>query len=252
MKNPFPGMNPFIEGYKWSPLHGSMITYVQEALVEQLPEGYFLESEITLYVDAGGSNETTYIVPDVYIVEDPANDYGTSGTITLTPPTKRRSYPMAKVRSLRILDAKNRGLVTSIELLSPANKTGSGLKKYRAKREKVLLAQVNLVEIDLLRDGKRVDFHTTSDTDYLVQVTDQAKDEVQEWHVDIFDKLPTVPIPLLPEDEPLKLDLQAVFDRTFKMTTLPRALTYELSELAPPLKDAKKIERMESFLNSIN
>jgi hypothetical protein len=251
MKNPFPGMNPFIEGYKWSPLHGSMIYKIQDTLVEQLPEGYFLESETTLYVDAGGANETTHIIPDVYIVEDPASDYETSGAVTLTPPTKRRSAPLAKVRSLRIVDANNRGLVTSIELLSPANKSGSGLKQYRSKREKLLLAYVNLVEIDLLRGGERVDFYSTSDSDYLVQVIDRFNDEALEWHIEMFDRLPTIPIPLLPKDEPLKLDLQAVFERTFKRTTLPRALTYDFNELTPPLEDPKKIERMKSFLADI-
>jgi len=248
MSNPFPGMNPFIEGYKWSPLHGSMIYKMQDALIEQLPEGYFLESETTLYVDSGGLNETTHIVPDIHILEDPAGDYGASGKATLTPPSERRSYPVAKVRSLKILDANDRELITSIELLSPANKTGKGLKQYRTKRENIIQAQVNLVEIDLLRGGEKVDFYSNSDPDYLVQVTDQFKDEVLAWHIDIFDKLPTVPVPLLPEDAPLILDLQAVFNRTFKSTTLPRALTYEMSELHPPLKDPGKIERMKSFL----
>ena len=128
------------------------------------------------------------------------------------------------------------------------NKTGSGLKKYRGKREQALLAQVNLVEIDLLRGGERADFYTTATSDYLVQVTDRFKDEVQEWHIDLFDRLPTVPIPLLPEDQPLTLDLQAVFERTFRRTTLPRALTYDLNELVPPLTDPEKIERLKGYL----
>jgi len=131
-------------GFKWSPLHGSMIYKIQDALIEQLPEGYFLESETTLYVDQSLGNEISHILPDIHVVEDPTSDYGASGASTLTPPTTRRSSPMIKVRSLRIIDADDRGLVTSLELSSSANNTGAGLDQYRNKREKYYLPTVTL------------------------------------------------------------------------------------------------------------
>lgn len=85
-----------------------------------------------------------------------------------------------------------------------------------------------------------------------MQVTDRISDEVQEWHIGILDHLPTEPVPILPKDNPLALNLQAVFNKTFKSTTLSRALTYEIIELHPPLKDAEEIERMKSFLSGLH
>lgn len=41
-------------------------------------------------------------------------------------------------------------MVTIIEVLSPANKSGDGREKYIQKQTELLNAQVNLVEIDLL------------------------------------------------------------------------------------------------------
>src|SRR5439155_20452495 len=50
-------------------------------------------------------------------------------------------------------------LVTVIEVLSPTNKLpgSDGSREYAHKRERLLESHVNLVEIDLLRGGQRID-----------------------------------------------------------------------------------------------
>jgi hypothetical protein len=47
-------------------------------------------------------------------------------------------------------------LVTLIEILSPANKCGRGLKDYQYKRRAWFEAAINLVEIDLLLGGEPI------------------------------------------------------------------------------------------------
>src|SRR5205085_108716 len=45
-------------------------------------------------------------------------------------------------------------VVTTIELLSHTNKSGSGRKEYRAKQTEILASDSNLIEVDLLRSGE--------------------------------------------------------------------------------------------------
>lgn len=252
MKNPFPGMNPFIEGYKWSSFHVSMIVYMQEALIEQLPEGYFLEAETTLYVDDSDLEKSPTFRPDVSLLKDGEDSYSDGGqAATLTPPTNRRKKERIKVRSLQILNADNRELVTSIELLSPANKKGDGLKQYRKKRQHMLDASVNLVEIDLLRGGYRADTGATSSGPYLVQVFDGYQEEILEWSVGLFETLPTIPVPLRAEVKPLVLSLQTVFERTFTLSTLPRSLSTNIADLRPPIEDEGDLKVLKSYLAEI-
>jgi hypothetical protein len=51
--------------------------------------------------------------------------------------------------------AKRKWLVTITEILSPTIKRGQGRKEYLEKREQILLGSAHLLEIDLLRKGKR-------------------------------------------------------------------------------------------------
>ena len=59
---------------------------------------------------------------------------------------------------LQILDTRSGGrVVTVIDVLGPSNKrSGEGQRLYRQQQQECLDARVNLVEIDLLRDGQRV------------------------------------------------------------------------------------------------
>jgi Protein of unknown function (DUF4058) len=55
---------------------------------------------------------------------------------------------------LKIVDAQDRRVITVVEMLSPTNKTpGKDRNAYLAKREEYSAANVNLVEINLLRAG---------------------------------------------------------------------------------------------------
>src|SRR5262245_33283918 len=57
---------------------------------------------------------------------------------------------------IEILHKPDRNLVTVLELLSPANREQPGRTEYLAKRRAILYQMVNLVELDLLRAGRRI------------------------------------------------------------------------------------------------
>ena len=56
---------------------------------------------------------------------------------------------------VEIRDVANSVIVTVIEVLSPTIKAGEGRTDYLRKRRAILNSDVNLVELDLLRDGLR-------------------------------------------------------------------------------------------------
>lgn len=242
-------MNPFIEGYKWSPFHLLMIARMHDVLIDQVPAGFMVEAETTLSIDDALFNERNHKKPDISLIEEEKNKNAPSVvTNTLTPPTRRQQLSATKIRSLHIRDLKNRELVTSIELLSPTNKRGTGLKRYRSKRDQMHEAYVNLVEIDLLRGGERPGFSDRSECAYLVEVLDETTEELLQWQIGLFDRLPTVPVPLRSGMNALKLDLQAIFHRVFDRSALPYALSYNLSDLRPPVEDDAEREKLMACL----
>jgi hypothetical protein len=103
-----------------------------------------------------------------------------------------------------------RRLVTCIEVLSPTNKRGPGREEYAAKRFQILSGDAHLVEIDLLRAGTR--FPTAQPlpaAPYFVFVSRAGRrNEVEVWPIALQQPLPVVPIPLLPGDAAVPLDLQ--------------------------------------------
>ena len=122
---------------------------------------------------------------------------------------------------LKIVDRESREVVTVVEVLSPSNKhPGSyGLLAYRAKRQGLLMSQSHLVEIDLLRGGKRIEFRNALPvSDYLVHVSRvEERPDGRAWPIRLEEPLPPIPIPLRAPDADVELDVQqvlsAIYDR---------------------------------------
>jgi hypothetical protein len=141
----------------------------------------------------------------------------------------------------------DRRLVTSIEVLSLTNKTKGqqGRDLYLRKQREILNSKVNLVEVDLLRLGE----HTTAVPIQLLV----AKVDGFDYHVCVhrFDnledyfvypiqltwRLPVIAIPLLPDDHPVVLDLQAVFDRAYDAGPYKKEIRYDEDIPEPPLPE---------------
>lgn len=121
-------------------------------------------------------------------------------------------------------------LVTSIELLSPANNEDPGFSEYLAKRADLMAQPVHLVELDLLIGGRRLPMDDPLPPgDYYAFVSRAAlrpESDVFAWSV--RRALPTIPIPLSHPDPDIRLDLAGVFAATFRRGRYERSIDYGL------------------------
>ena len=103
------------------------------------------------------------------------------------------------------------------ELLSPTNKqTGSHRSQYLVKRANLLNSTVHVVEIDLLRGGLPMPLADRPPGLYSVLVSRAgARPRADFWPFGLRDPLPTVPIPLRPDDRDARLDLRSILDRVY-------------------------------------
>jgi hypothetical protein len=123
----------------------------------------------------------------------------------------------------------DRELVTSIEILSPSNKSASGHGEYWTKRASMILQGVHLVEIDLLLQGRRLpvieplppgDFYA-----FISRGDRRPRCEVYPWS--IRRPLPKLPIPLKAPDADVILDLAKAFETTFDGGRFEQNLLYK-------------------------
>ena len=144
--------------------------------------------------------------------------------MSVAQPVRVRRSPPPTLRRLKIIDPGDGGrLVTSIEFLSPANKVGRrGREQYQTKRGEMIDADVNVVEIDLLRGGRWIvnvssRSHPSFDaTPYVVCVTrGERPDEAEVYPASYQEPLPTIAIPLRRDDADVALSLQSLVDAAF-------------------------------------
>ncbi len=123
---------------------------------------------------------------------------------------------------------KKRRLVTVIEFLSPTNKRGTGRREYLKKRERILTSTTHLLEIDLLRNGKRVPMQeplpAAANFIFLCRAEKRARTEV--WPIRLDQVPPTVPVPLLPPDSDVLLDMQQAFTSVYDLCGFDLAVDY--------------------------
>jgi hypothetical protein len=114
---------------------------------------------------------------------------------------------------------------------------------YRAKQREVLAGHAHLIEIDLLRAGTHVTAvpgdiakDKAGPFDYHVSVHrfDRPKEFVV-YPIHLRRRLPVITVPLLPEDPPVQLDLQAAFDRAYDAGPYRKTIRYGKDPIDPPL-----------------
>jgi len=227
MPSPFPGMDPFIEMEEWSDFHGAMIFACRSLLAPQLRPRYVVRAEARVYLERA-CQESRPLQPDVSIAEarresrSPKARRTAAQTTVLEPelfdipvPEEQREH------FLVIRDRARREVVTVIEFLSPANKRpgGDGYREYYAKRAELLSRHVHLVEIDLLRAGRRLTSvqSLSPATDYCAFIHRheiRPKAQVLQWT--IRDRLPAIQVPLATGEADVRLDLQAAFETAYE------------------------------------
>jgi hypothetical protein len=131
-----------------------------------------------------------------------------------------------------------------IEVLSPSNKVpGPGRDLYLKKQDELREGRVSMVEIDLLRKGRRVlaaPFELIPEghrTPYAACVRRGWKPlEIEFYRIPIRERLPALRIPLRQADHDVALDLQALIDRCYEEARYDDDIDYR--EEAEPHLDA--------------
>lgn len=210
MPSPFPGMDPYLEGEFWSGFHTELVLGIKHQLIPKLRPKYHPFTN-KYQIKALIGDMVIGMEPDVAISKRTDASLPLEKAGVATQPVTRTLPIIRPVQQMRILirDLSERKLVTVIELLSPANKNNPGRKKYLHKRDHILNSQVNLIEIDFLLKGKRpplIEEYPSGQYFVLSRAANRPRCDV--WPVSFEQRLPTVPVPLLPEDGDVHLDLQ--------------------------------------------
>jgi hypothetical protein len=149
--------------------------------------------------------------------------------------------------NVEIRDTANRRLVTAIEILSPWNKRGTGRRKYLVRRRRLLSSSAHLMEIDLLRAGRRVPMRKPlPEAAYFVLCSRvQNRPLTDVWPIQIDERLPTVRVPLLHGDPDVALDLQSALNVIYDSVGYDLAINYRKPPDTPFTPDEEK--RMQPF-----
>jgi hypothetical protein len=229
MASPFPGMDPYLEEF-WRDVHARLIIYGADQLQGRLPGDLRARVEERVVVeplDLG--DETRDVYPDIRVVErgrGPALAVATETDVAIEEPLvlQLASVPMTET-FIEIIDVgSGKQVVTVLEVLSLSNKlAGSSQDDYRQKRKELMAGRVSLVEIDLLRSGKRGlsipydiiprNYRTT----YQVCVRRGWRPNRAEiYRVPLRQRLPIIRVPLRETDPDVMLDLQALIDQCYR------------------------------------
>jgi hypothetical protein len=256
MPSPFPGMDPYLESPDWFPgLHDNLIVFMKGTLQRTLPESYYAESSQRVWLE----HSQRHVEPDVEVVQS-ARRHGkrargadlalvepdAAGPLVVTVETIEHGPFKESFLEIRRRRGKEVQIVTSIEILSPANKklSNPGRDKFLEKQRETLASETHLVEIDLLRGGTHTvavpkDLVTAKagPFEYLVSIHRfNRPNEFLVYPIGLRQHLPQIAIPLSPGDPDVTLDLQDVFARSYDFGPYHREIDYGKDPIVPRLK----------------
>lgn len=227
MPSPFPGMDPYLEGEWWQEFHETLASAIRARLMPQLAPKYvaLLAKRYLLDRHAIGVFDAPpirVVYPDVHVVA-PAEALATvapgGGGRVAAPAVELPSFLEVPQLTVEIRDVAQRRLVAVLEILSPANKYGDGARDYQDRRTDLLRTQVHLLEIDLLRGETRI--HLVGEPPpapyYTYLSRWQRRPFTQVWPIGLREPLPTVPLPLRPDDPDIALNLQVAVADCFAL-----------------------------------
>jgi hypothetical protein len=253
-------MDPYLEGEMWQEFHETLAGVMRAQLMPLLRPKYVALLAKRYVVDYSTLSlfdvlHDRVIYPDVHVVQPPgtAPAPGRAGVAIAAPAVALPSLYPADLPLLRveIRDVAERRLVTMIEILSPANKYGKGMREYAARRLELMRTETHLLEIDLLRQGSRIQLtREPPAAPYYIYLSRAPRRPITEvWPLPLHQPLPTVPVPLLPPDPDVPLDMQAAVRACFDLVGYERLLDYA-SPPPPPELSAEDAAWVDELLRA--
>ncbi len=180
MPSPLPGMDPYLEHPSaWANIHHRLITAIADDLAPQLLPKYQILVEERIYQET-----------------------------------------MVRQKHLEVWEIATGQVVTIIEVLSPVNKrSGQGRIDYENKRAMVFSSSSNMVEIDLLRQGKPMSEQESEPRSHYQILVSRVLVSAQEkrpqadlYAFNVQDTIPVFPLPLRSDDRSPLVDLKSMLD----------------------------------------
>jgi Protein of unknown function (DUF4058) len=257
MPSPFPGMDPYLEGYLWADVHQALAYQCRRQLVPLVAPRYAVRLAVTMVTDRVPAHEIGIILPDVEIIRPhrPTEPAVVAMPAAVAIPPAPASMPLdvlvpTRLVTVEVHDIAQNTLVTSIEIMSPANKREPGLQAFMSKRDALRLAGVHILEIDLLRRGQRPWPDTRGEAaPYMAALVRAGHLQVELWPIDFRDPLPLLPVPLRPPDPDVPLDVQQALDTIYDEAQYGLTLNYDGPPPPPPLS-AQDMGWLESCVRS--
>jgi hypothetical protein len=261
MPSPFPGMDPYLEAPGiWPDFHNAFATELSSALNHTLPRPYYARlgarPEIGIVEESGPAHQP---VPGIAVVRHPGRPADRGGAAVLDQARVEVSesydvdvllepirHPFVEIRD----PTSGHKLITLIEILSPSNKRpGPDRKTYLKKQREVLASDASLIELDLLRRGRRATphFHLEAFLAALqplpayVVLVNRAERRVdgntgyQVFPCRLRAWLPCIPVPLRPGEPDVPLDLQFVVNAAYDRGPYTRGAVDYSRPPEPPL-----------------
>ncbi len=246
MKNPFPGIDPFVESFnRWRDFHVTFMVAWRDAVSQQLPENYVACLEEQVSVVEYEEERMNKRSPDIAVVKSKASvPEGKQAVATLEVPRLEPEITRVVIEEevrhayMEILYLPKQELVAVLELLSPTNKSGDGRAQYLAKRQQILLSEAHLVELDLLLTGKQLPLEKPQQAHFhavVARAGQRPECELYAWNLDR--QLPSIPIPLRHPDSDILVNLAEVLATTYQRGRYDKIIDYHQPLTLPLTED---------------
>jgi hypothetical protein len=229
MPSPFPGMDPYLEA-RWSDVHAALCPAIRAALQPLLPPGLRARANEDVLLESLVGDRLGRFEADSVVVEGkprPAGPepQGVPAGGGVEPVLVEKLRPLRVDRWVQVIDTTSGNrVVTAIEVLSPWNKRSGRLNRlYRRKLGRYQDADVNVVELDLLRSRRtrlevtEADLPPEQRAPYYASVHRAAvPDRWEVYPMPLRGPLPPIPVPLRVADADVMLLLQPILARIYE------------------------------------
>jgi hypothetical protein len=246
-------MDPFLEvSPRWEVFHAWFVRKLAEQSMPKAQElGCWIDVERSIYQREPSGEIVLLGEPDQMVADDTSNPAWrmapTNGGVAVAMPRAVHEVVLDPLALERVkqdyLVVRELGqfprVLAVVEVLSPANKDGSYVPRYREKRMRFLTSRAHFMEIDFLRDGdnpSRSLFPELPATPYFIFIarkTGLGRNE-EGYPLRLQDPLPVMGLPIGPGRPDLPLDLAAAFRSGYDLSVRPRSIRYTEESPPPP------------------
>lgn len=238
-------MDPYLEGYIWPDVHHDLASAIRELLAPKISPKYVARLETYTVEDTEPESEVGITYPDVAILKRheavPFVSTFDETEVMTEPDVVVTKSVTVRIPVIQIRDTAKNRLVTCIEILSPVNKRAPGWQPYHEKRTDLHLSGVHLLEIDLLRRGKR---HVVNlglpQHHYLFSLWRAGTSRMQVWTNRVQQPLPVLPVPLKSPDPDVLLPLKSALEMVYQRGLLNLSIDYTKDPPPPDFSEEEK------------